>query len=121
MFWNNKPLKVTANFIPRFFYTTASIDVHVDGRCVLKTDGPFQRTGTNIARFCEDGFHTVKLEWGKADWRFFPYRLWIDGQMVAESKVYIQNWPLLMVPYFLFTLAGIVVPHYLVVSGLYTP
>ncbi|MFY9288544.1 MAG: hypothetical protein WAO98_08590 [Alphaproteobacteria bacterium] len=112
--WNNNTLKVTAAFIPKFLWSTASIDVSINGRRVLATGGPLKRTGVCLANFCEDrNIHKIRLEWGKADWRWFPYRLFIDDAVVAESKVYITNWPLLAVPYTAFVVATTVLQHFL--------
>ena len=33
--WNGSAVEVTAHLVPRFLWSTASIDVFLDGRCIL--------------------------------------------------------------------------------------
>jgi hypothetical protein len=93
--WQNLPITVQARRVPRYFWTTSSIDVFLAGQCVLRTGGQMKLTGSYSASFAVDGvIHTVELSWGTGYLWSFPYKLQIDGAPVAESRVYVQNWPL---------------------------
>ena len=101
--WRGHVVQVTACLVPRFLWTTASINVLLDERCVLKTGGQMKVTGASSARFEDSGtFHNVELNWGRARLRWFPIKITIDGQPVAESKVFVDNWPLALWPAALF-------------------
>lgn len=93
--WHGSIVEVTARLIPRFLWTTASIDVFLDGSCILRTGGQLKITGSSSAEFYHGGsVHHVELSWGQADLRSFPYQLQIDGAKVAVSRVFVQNWRL---------------------------
>lgn len=50
-------------------------------------------TGDTVATFEFEGVsHRVTLSWGKASLRSFPFRLEIDGDLIADSRVPISNW-----------------------------
>jgi hypothetical protein len=102
--WNNHRIDVTAALIPRRLWTTASIDVFIDGNCILRSGGKINLTGGCTNTFTDaQGTHTVTLTWGLGLLRSFPYALYIDQALVSESRVPVSNWwlgPLLwlMVP-----------------------
>jgi len=65
-------------------------------------------TGGSSARFEHSGTsHEIELTWGRARLRWFPIKISIDGETVADSKVFIDNWPLALWPSAL--LVGVVV------------
>jgi len=91
--WNNTPILVTSRFISRYAWTSASIDVSVDGAVILRTGGVFRVTGTVVQTFTSRGAnHEAKLTWGRGSLRWFPFKLEIDGALVAEAKVPTSNW-----------------------------
>ena len=91
--WRGSAIRVSARLIPRFLWQTASIDVFVDGQCVLRTGGQLKLVGTASSPFEHLGSsHVAKLEWGFAGIRSFPYKLTIDQTEVTKSRVRIQNW-----------------------------
>ena len=90
--WHGSTVEVTARLIPRFLWTTASIDVFIDGECVLRTGGQLKIIGSSSTEFFHRGrVHQVELSWGMGSLEGFPYQLWIDGSKVAVSRVLIQN------------------------------
>lgn len=74
-------------------WTTASIDVSVNGKTVLRSGGVMKITGGTATTFEYAGMtHKVALSWGKASLRSLPFRLEIDDDLVADSCVLISNW-----------------------------
>jgi hypothetical protein len=102
--WHGGTVEVTARLVPRYLWTTASIDVFLDGRCILRTGGQMKMTGSSSAEFRHDGaVHTVELSWDHVRQRGFPghgfpYQLRIDGAKVAAWEVPVHNAGLLFVP-----------------------
>jgi hypothetical protein len=94
--WQDGTVDVQARLVPRFLWTTASIDVFLDGQCILRTGGQFKFTGSQATTFAHSGAtHTVELSWGVTFSLFsIPYQLRIDGVQVSASRVPIRNWPL---------------------------
>jgi hypothetical protein len=114
--WNGRTVEVTARLIPRYFWSTASIDVFLDGECILRTGGRMKMIGSSEAEFHHDGaLHVMKLTWGRAHGLSFPYQLWIDGAKVLVSNVPIANKVLIVVP----GLVLIVVPGLVLTSPLW--
>jgi hypothetical protein len=103
--WHGGMVEVTARLVPRYLWTTTSIDVFPDGRCILRSGGQFKIVGSCSAEFHHDGSaHTVELSWGRVQHRGvlrhgFPYELRIDGAKVAVSDVAVENARLLAIPY----------------------
>lgn len=99
-YWNNKPVVVTARSLPRFLWTTASIDVFLDGQCILRSGGQAKLTGGHSAAFTHEGVqHQVGLTWGKSSGDFgFPYEVRIDGAKVDEGTVQIENRYMVFIP-----------------------
>jgi len=94
--WKDNKIDVQARLVPRFLWSTASIDVFLDGQCILRTGGQLKFTGSHYTTFTHsDATHTAELSWAAAfSLVTFPYRLQIDGAPVAASRVYVRNWPL---------------------------
>jgi hypothetical protein len=93
--WQGDQVDVQARLIPRFLWTTASIDVFLNGECILRTGGQMKITGSHSVSFTHAGSeHTVELSWGVGWLLSFPYQLRIDGSLVSDSRVSVRNWPL---------------------------
>ncbi len=93
--WQGVTVEVQARLIPRRFWTTAVIEVFVDGQRVLQTDGQIKLSGSQSATFFHAGSkHWTELSWGYGWLRSFPYSLRLDGSPVSEGRVYVRNWPL---------------------------
>jgi hypothetical protein len=93
--WQDSTIEVQARLVPRYLWCTASIEVLLDGRCLLQTGGQMKFTGTEVATFTHAGSkHTARLLWGAGFLRSFPYSLRIDDAPVSEARVYIRNWPM---------------------------
>lgn len=92
--WQGSPVDVQARLVPRFLWTTASIDVFLDGECILRTGGQWKFTGTQSSTFTRAGStHTAELKWGVGGLSF-PCELTIDGVRVAAARVHIENCPI---------------------------
>jgi hypothetical protein len=97
--WNGCAIEVTARLIPRFLWSTASIDVFLDGRCILRTGGQLGFTGSSWAVFHHArSLHKVELSWERAIGHAFPYRLTIDDDEVAASLVFVENLAFFVIP-----------------------
>jgi len=91
--WNGIAVGVTARAVPRYAWTTVSIDVAVDATTILRTGGAFKFVGNRAARFMLDGKeHTAELAWRTAKLRSFPIELSIDGSPVLKTDVPFRNW-----------------------------
>ena len=92
--WQGRVVEVKARLVPRFLWNTASIDVFLDGQCILRTGGKLNLTGSHSATFDHSGStHTAEVSWGFSGFSFsFPYRLQIDGVPVVTSRVHVENW-----------------------------
>jgi hypothetical protein len=92
--WRDKQVRVRARLVPRYLWLTASIDVYLENECILRSGGQLKIMGTCSASFDLDGLtHIAFLTWGLGRIRFIPFKLQIDGVPVADSSVYVQNWP----------------------------
>ena len=93
--WQGSKVDVQARLIPRFLWSTASIDVFLDGDCILRTGGQMKATGSQVATFSHSGTeHEAELSWGVGFFWSFPYQLRIDGAPIAVARFHVQNWPL---------------------------
>jgi len=94
--WQDKPVEVQARMVPRYLWSTASIEVFLDGQLILSTGGQIKFTGSQSTRFNYSGAsHTAELNWGGSGFGFsFPYRLVIDGVPVSAARVRVRNWPI---------------------------
>jgi hypothetical protein len=93
--WNETKIEVQASLVPKYIWTTASIDVILEGRFILRTGGKLKVTGVvkNGFEFNGKKYQAV-LTWGRSSLWYFPYQLTINENMVSNSKVYIRNWPM---------------------------
>jgi hypothetical protein len=97
--WHGRSVEVTGHLISRYLWTTASIDVYIDSECVLQTGGQLKSVGGSTAEFYESGStHEIALRWGHPQITGFPVRIIIDSELVAESHVTVDNWPLALWP-----------------------
>ena len=110
--WQGSRVDVRARLIPRFLWTTASIDVFLDEQCILRTGGQMKCTGSYSTTFTHSGSaHTAELAWGYGFLFSFPYKLRIDGTAVSEARVRVQNWPLGLIFAFLVAAALLAIFH----------
>jgi hypothetical protein len=115
--WRGSAVDVQARLVPRFLWSTSSIDVFLDGQCILRTGGQFKAIGSHSATFTHSGStHTAELSWGYGLSGSFPYKLRIDGTSVSEARVRVQNWPLGLFVAFLVAAVILALFHYVHVS-----
>jgi len=115
--WQDSAVDVQARLVPRFLWSTASIDVFLGEQCILRTGGQLKATGSHSATFTHSGStHTAELSWGYGLLFSFPYKLRIDGAPVSEARVRVQNWPLGLFIAFLVAAAVLALFHYVHVS-----
>jgi hypothetical protein len=97
--WHGSEVEVKARLVPRYGWTTASIDVFLGGRCILRTGGQMKVTGSSWAEFDHEGSRQfAELSWGKARGHEFPYVLRINDAKVALSEVPVENPGLSVIP-----------------------
>jgi hypothetical protein len=90
--WHESVLEVRARVVPRYLWTTASIDVLVDGEPVLCTGGQRRVFGSMCTTFRHNGQkHEAELAWGRFADGAFPFTLRIDGELLLASEVPLQN------------------------------
>jgi hypothetical protein len=83
---------VTARLIPRFLWQTASIDVYLGDRCILRSGGKLKLVGSASSTFEHaDTLHSAVLRWQLARQGSFPYTLEIDDAPLVESIVRVGN------------------------------
>jgi len=110
--WNGSQVEVQAHLVPRFLWSTASIDVFLDGQCILRTGGQLKAVGSHSATFRHsDSEHRAELSWGVGFFRSFPYQLRIDGAPVSDARVYVRNWPLGLITSLLLAAALLALLH----------
>jgi hypothetical protein len=110
--WHGSTVEVKSRLVPIYFWTTASIDVFLDGRCILRSGGQKKVSGSSSAHFDHGGStHVVELSWEKAHGIEFPYILRIDDAKVAVSGVLVENAWLIAMPW-LFTILMILIGLY---------
>ena len=84
--------------MPRYLWTTVSIDVLLDGEPVLQTGGQASLLGRCRSRFQRQGkAHKAELSWGKMANGAFPFMLRIDEELVLASEVPVDNWRMVVV------------------------
>ena len=106
--WQACKVEVTARLIPRYFWSTASIDVFLDNECVLRTGGKLDLIGSHVQTFTHGGStHTAELSWGLSSLLSFPYKLQIDGMPVCESRVRVQNAVIVLIGYLTLIISSI--------------
>jgi hypothetical protein len=93
--WNGQTVEATARLVPRYLWTTASIDVFVGSRCVLRSGGQLKLISSCRAQFEDSGSsHEVELSWDAGVFGSFPVEVKIDGQTIGTSRAFVRNWPL---------------------------
>ena len=98
--WNGLPVWVTAYLVPRYGYTTASINLFVGGKEVLKTGGVAKATGELSKSFLALGTeHVATVSWGAGGLRSFPVVVTIDAARVADGPVAVHGWPIALWPF----------------------
>jgi hypothetical protein len=108
LLWEGSAVEVRARVVPRYFWTTASIDVFLDGRCILRTGGQMKAVGSSKEEFLHRGdAHTAELSWEQARMAnglcvTFPYRLYFDGAKIAVSDVRVDNPASAFMPFVIF-------------------
>ena len=91
--WNGVPVRVTCRIIGRYGWTTATIDVAIDGAKILATGGVMKFAATHEENFdFRQSPHRAKVGWGRGAIRSLPFTLTIDDALVADARVPIQNW-----------------------------
>ena len=99
--WQGKTVRVRARYVPRCLWMTASIDVFLDDQRILRTGGKFKPTGSHSAAFTDGGSaHQAELRWGHSSNYRFPYQLRIDGAIIDDSHVQIENRYMIRIPAF---------------------
>jgi hypothetical protein len=97
MRWHGSKLEVRARPVPRYLWTTVSIDVLLDGEPVLCTGGQASLLGKCRSRFRREGkAHKAELSWGKMANGAFPFMLRIDEELVLASEVPVENWGIVL-------------------------
>ena len=62
--WQECNLEVKAELVPRYFWTTASINVYVDDVCIIQTGGVWRLRGIQRAGFRRNNENQVlELAW----------------------------------------------------------
>lgn len=98
--WNGHCIRVQSALVPRYFWTSASVDAYVDQSCVIKTGGVFRFSGIETGDLNDRGKnHVMQMAWnvGGRDLAV-RYELAIDGHVLLKSRVFPRNWPLLIFP-----------------------
>jgi hypothetical protein len=91
--WESEPILVGARLVPRYLWTTASIDVFVGSQRVLATGGRMKVAATCTAEFNAGGsIHRVALAWSAPQQGSFPIEVTIDGRLVANTFVHLRRW-----------------------------
>jgi hypothetical protein len=99
--WNGEAVAITCSIVSRYAWTTASIDVAIGDKVILRTGGVQKLTGLHTETFQLRGYqHTAQLAWGVSLGRRFPVILNIDGVKVVDCRVSISNWWLAWWPLF---------------------
>lgn len=90
--WHGSDLRIRATLVPRYLWTTASIDVVIDGATVLRTGGQLKAIGSTRREFRHGGaWHVAELAWGVLGSDGFPFTLRIDDELILASEVPVDN------------------------------
>jgi len=100
--WQGHAVTLASRLVGRFLWSTASIDIFVDGNCVLRTGGQLKVRSTCVGEFTMDGSpHKAELTWSKGSLFSYPVELRIDDVLVVQGRVSTKNWPLALWPIYL--------------------
>jgi hypothetical protein len=107
--WHGSTVSVRSHVVPRYFWTTVSINAYLDDQCILQTGGKLNPTGSSSSTFNHGGTtHTAELSWGVGIMYAFPYQLKIDGVPIMASRVRADNWYItLIIGMFFGTVIGV--------------
>ena len=112
MNWNGKLLTVSALYVPRYLWATASISVYLNEECILRTGGQLRFTGSCSTQYSDaNGTHIAELSWGLGFLRSFPYTLRIDNVHVVSARVHVKNWPVALTVWWLLALVALVIRY----------
>jgi hypothetical protein len=115
--WRDKTIRVQARLVPRFLWTTASIEVFLEDQRIVRTGGQFKMTGSHSSTFAEGGLeHQAVLSWGQVRRHRFPYQFQIDGVIIDDAHVVVENWRMGYIPAFLI-IASLVFVGYQLKAG----
>jgi hypothetical protein len=90
--WQENMIVVKARLVPKFLWSTASIDVFLNEQCILQTGGQMKLTGSYSTAFEHSGVtRKAELSWGIGGLFSFPYKLRIDDNLISDSRVRVQN------------------------------
>ena len=93
--WQGSTVEVRACLIAKYLWTTATIDVLLDDRYILRTGGKLKIVGAVKSEFAHNGTtYQATVSWGMGSLKHFPYQLDIDEERVASGRVKIRNWPM---------------------------
>ncbi len=111
--WQDAPVEFQARLVPRFLWSTASIDVFLGGRHILSTGGVMKFSGSQSSTFIHAGSeHRVEVSWGISGIGYsFPYQLRIDGVQVSAGRAHIGNWPVGVMAWLIITGVVVMIVH----------
>src|ERR1041385_4020246 len=105
--WCGETISVRAHLVPKYLWTTASIDVYLGRRCILQTGGKPRVAGLCRAEFEHQGSaHLAELFWDRARVSIFPFSLIIDDARILDSFVEIENRKWSIIPALAITAAA---------------
>jgi hypothetical protein len=91
--WNDATICVSARQIARYAWTTASIDVTVDDKVVLRTGGVLAATGRCTGEFEFRGSsHNAEIIWGIGWDPRFPSSYNLMASRLKNLGVPVKNW-----------------------------
>jgi hypothetical protein len=115
--WQQSLVDVQARLVPRFLWSTASIDVFLEGNCILRTGGQLKLKGSHSSTFLRSGStHIAELSWEYGFLTHFPYKLSIDGTPIAKDRVYVRNWPLVFVSVVIYFITIFAILHFVLLG-----
>jgi len=101
--WRGKKVEVRAASVPRYLWSSASIDVYLDGERVFRTGGKIHPIGSHTEKVRIGGSeYKMEVSWGLSRNFRFPYQLKIDDELVASSEVTVENQNMIAIPAFIF-------------------
>jgi len=87
--WNHTTVAVTARVVPRYAWTSASIDVAVGDETILKTGGVLKVVGKHVETFGFHGTtHTVECYLGQSITSLFslqPAHRWVASACIEST------------------------------------
>ncbi len=103
--WRDAIVNIRAEYLAKRLWLGATIDVFLDEKIILSTDGQLKFNGLYTKEFEYQGsLHRIRVEWDKFVLRFVPCRIYIDEQEIAHEKVKIGNWQMMVLSQFVISL-----------------